>query len=264
MGESKSEHQSPAELAVRKSSSAAMPLRFRIPAILAGIAILWWVMNGGASVLINSAVENIARPNRSIGSAHVIALEKRPEGTAWLDGLLGPACSEDSPVAALRGLDYVIFSDGVSDASLPEGIHSGCFYDEASKRAFFDVACLASIDQFARPRPDLVKSFAVAIVLAGHTAKGAGADALVAEAGRLANALKFFPPGPGARSAAGLGLHPMYLGIFDKRRNEDTPPGWINHPMLPALEPDEADASMDPAAAAAKKAARLFSAGLTP
>lgn len=213
-----------------------MPLRFRIPAIFAGVAILWWIMNGGANVLINGAVEMVARPDRSIENALALSQKKRPEGTAWLKDLLERTTAETGVIPGLRGLDYVIYHEGVRSESLSPDIHSGCFYDAASERAFFDVACFGALDQFARPRPDLAKAIAVAIVLAKRVAPELDGEALIAEAGRLAEALRFFPPNPSTRSEAAIGRHFLFLTVLDKRRDEDKPLGWINHHVLPVTD----------------------------
>lgn len=222
-----------------KSRSAAMPLKIRLPLIALGIAILWWVMNGGARVLVDGFVEHVVRPDRSLAGAHDTASSREPEGTRWLDGLLDSATGAESPVPGLRGLECVVFYNGVRDASLPTGTHTGSFYDAQSRRAFFDTGMFATLDRFGRPRPATPKTYIVARTLALHLNPSAEGVALDEEAGRLAGTLGLHSsevpvPAPGT-----LGL----LAHFDKLRLEDLPKGWVSHRTSSLAGPADAAAA---------------------
>lgn len=158
-----------------------------------GIWALWWTINGGASVLVNTIVDAIERPDRTVEGAHAVALREEPECTAWLDEKLESALGDSGPIAALRGQRHVVFHQGIADERLGPEIHSGCFFDGATGTAYFDVSQLGLLDRFSRQAPELSKTYVIARTLAKHQDATLTGDSWDAAAGGLAVRLGFLP-----------------------------------------------------------------------
>lgn len=217
-----------------------MPLAVRLPAIAAGVAVLWWVMNGGAGPFVHGFVELVVRPDRSPESAREVAASRDPEGSAWARGLLDRATALDSPVPELRGLEAVLFFNGVRGEGLGEATHTGSFFDETSGRLFVDVGVLASVDRFARPDPTLPKRYVLARALADAIEPTAAGAVLDEAAGRVARALGWIEPG-GTESDYGMVV--FWPAKLDELRAQDLPGDWILHPSGSELPPAEAAAA---------------------
>ena len=217
-----------------------MPLKVRLPAIAVGVAVLWWVMNGGAGPFVHGFVEHVVRPDRSSESGAQVANARAPEGTAWVQGLLEQATNGESPVPELRDLDTQVFFNGVRGETLGATTHSGSFFHEPTNQVFIDVGVLSSIDRFARPDPMLPKIYTVARTLARATRPGAAGAALDEEAGRLASALGWVDS---KAPTPNYGMVVFWPAKLDELRTQDLPNDWTLHPSGSSLPAPEAAAA---------------------
>lgn len=184
-----------------------------------------WVLNGGASLVSSVATEALSGNDYREAGARERAREAQPEVMAWLDPLVAKIAA--GAVPELRDLTVAPFLEGLRSESLGKGTWTGCFYDLKSHTAYVDVGFLAILDDLARPRPDLTKTYVLCRVFAESVkpeARGAELDAL---AGGIALRLGCVPSRPAGESVA-LWRAAIQPGIgLSGRVHQHLPPGWV-------------------------------------
>lgn len=203
-----------------------MPLKVRLPMIAVGIAVLTWMMRGGATVVVDAVVGVIRPVNRQVERSLDRAGAARPDATAWVTALLERIEHHFAEGELLHGLEVIVYDESIVVPDLDGGrVQTGPFLHGG--RAFVDVAYLGILDTFARPDPNLSKSYLLARLLARYTAPDATGADFERAAGSLGKELGLIPPS--WRAPARIPGFAHWLSAVDSMRTPSVPRGWTNH-----------------------------------
>ena len=189
------------------------------------IAVMGWVLSGGATYLVGTAHDAATRPDRSLATARQRALDAEPEITKEWESTLERVTGQSSPEAAFVGLEVVLFDRAVVVPSLGREPRTGCFYDPAGPCAYIDVAYLGTLRRHVRQRPEIAQVYAVTRVLARHIAERGEDEGEVA--GRLARALGLLDTSKGPIELKPVTRSLRPVGGLDRNLRLHLPSGWV-------------------------------------